>query len=141
MRLPLYSQKRENEPSMKSHCTSGSLCSSSLACGLIEFTTESKGVRGRQTSKDSGDTLRNAACKSLQTASGEGQPPHPVCLLLLLQETRSRILEQSKSLYYSPARTQRTACALRAAAKSSPAGDTDSFPHRHWQGHPSYLLP
>lgn len=116
MRLPLYSQKRENEPSMKSHCTSGSLCSSSLACGLIEFTTESKGVRGRQTSKDSGDTLRNAACKSLQTASG-GQPPHTVCLLLLLQETRSRILEQSKSLYYSPARTQRT-YGLRTAGRS-----------------------
>lgn len=83
IRLPLYSQKRENEPSMKSHYTSGSLCSSSLACGLIEFTTESKGVRGRQTSKDSGDILRNAACKSLPTASGKrtasphGVPPTP----------------------------------------------------------------
>lgn len=67
---------------------------------------------------------------------GKGQPPHTGCLLRLLQETRSRILEQSKGLYYSPARTQRLACAWQAAAKSSPAGDTDSFPHRHWQGHP-----
>lgn len=67
---------------------------------------------------------------------GKGQPPHTGCLLRLLQETRSCILEQSKGLYYSPARTQRTACAGLAAAKSSPSGDTDSFSHRHWQGHP-----